>query len=90
MPGGCTPATSSSITAPARAFTQQAVTCGLPPLLDKIKSNAVNFVNPGGEIRFELAESAGHATLDILNEGPPIPREVLDSLLIGMMSRLFG
>ncbi|MEA2094608.1 MAG: ATP-binding protein [Pseudomonadota bacterium] len=59
-------------------------------LLDKIKANAVDFTTSGGEIRFELVGKEAHAVLDILNQGPPIPGEVLDSLFIGMLSHRPG
>ena len=55
-------------------------------LLDKVKDNALDFSADAAEIRFELQVSAEQAQLSILNDGPPIPEAVLQTLFVGMES----
>jgi len=59
-------------------------------LLDKLKDNAMDFSVDGSTIQFELKQDEGELELSVVNEGPLIPQEVLDSLFNGMISRRTG
>lgn len=55
-------------------------------LLDKLKDNALDFSVDGSEILIELELLQDKVELSVLNSGPRIPGELLDSLFIGMTS----
>lgn len=55
-------------------------------LLDKLKDNALDFSAEGSTVQFELKLHEDEARLSVVNEGPLIPQEVLDSLFHGMYS----
>ena len=56
-------------------------------LIDKLKDNALDFSDADSRVRFELDRHEDEAKLSVVNEGPSIPQEVLDSLFHGMISR---
>jgi signal transduction histidine kinase len=55
-------------------------------LLDKLKDNALDFSRVESRILVVLQTLDGQAELSVLNEGPPIPESVLQSLFVGMAS----
>jgi signal transduction histidine kinase len=55
-------------------------------LLDKLKDNALDFSRVESRILVVLQTLDGQAELSVLNEGPPIPESVLQSLFVGMTS----
>jgi dedicated sortase system histidine kinase len=49
-------------------------------LLDKLVENAVDFCPPGGIIGLGLQRAPGEYTLEVANDGPPIPQAMLGRL----------
>ena len=59
----------------------------LTQLLDKLKDNALDFSGDETSVEFELVRHQRRVELSVINEGPPIPEEVLHALFTGMISR---
>ena len=51
-----------------------------------LSANAVEFSAPDSTIRFQLQREASNARLSVLNEGPPLPADMQDSLFESMIS----
>jgi two-component system, OmpR family, sensor histidine kinase ChvG len=59
-------------------------------LLDKLIENAVDFCPPAGRIRVRLARESGIYLLDVNNDGPRIPDEVLKHLFESLYEQRSG
>ena len=55
-------------------------------LLDKLKDNALDFSDKESQVIIELEVDADNVKLSVINEGPEMPTEVMDSLFTGMTS----
>jgi dedicated sortase system histidine kinase len=58
----------------------------LAQALDKLADNAVEFSQPGSEIRFALQRVGERVRLTVGNEGPPLPEGMHDRLFESMVS----
>jgi two-component system sensor histidine kinase ChvG len=59
-------------------------------LLDKLIENAVDFCPPAGRIRVRLAREPGNYLLEVNNDGPRIPDEVLKHLFESLYEQRSG
>jgi dedicated sortase system histidine kinase len=55
-------------------------------LLDKLVANANDFANPATPIEITLQTHADKAILRVVNQGPPLPEDMQDSLFDSMVS----
>lgn len=69
---------------------QQVIIEGAPDLivqmLDKLVSNAVDFVNPDTAIQISLTQVRQHVQLSVVNEGQALPEEMQERLFESMVS----
>jgi two-component system, OmpR family, sensor histidine kinase ChvG len=59
-------------------------------LLDKLVENAVDFCPATGTITVRLARAAGNYVLQVENDGPPIPQELLGRLFESLFEQRQG
>jgi two-component system sensor histidine kinase ChvG len=68
--------------------------CGAPDLLvqllDKLVENAVDFCPATGTITVRLARASGNYVLQVENDGPPIPQELLERLFESLFEQRQG
>jgi two-component system, OmpR family, sensor histidine kinase ChvG len=62
----------------------------LVQLLDKLIENAVDFCPAGGTITVRLERAHGHYLLQVQNDGPPIPQELLGRLFESLFEQRQG
>ena len=62
----------------------------LVQLLDKLVENAVDFCPSTGTITVRLARAAGNYMLQVENDGPPIPQELLEKLFESLFEQRQG
>lgn len=71
---------------PPAPVAMKGVPDAIAQLLDKLVENALDFAPAGTAVRIALSRDGRHARLDVSNEGPPIPAEVLPRLFDAMVS----
>ena len=59
-------------------------------MLDKLVENAVDFCAPSGRIEIRLARSTGHYEIAVINDGAPIPPEMLGRLFESLFEHREG
>jgi dedicated sortase system histidine kinase len=59
-------------------------------LLDKLVENAVDFCPPGGTIDVRLIRAGSHYELSVINDGPPIPPQILERLFESLFEQRTG
>jgi two-component system sensor histidine kinase ChvG len=62
----------------------------LVQLLDKLVENAVDFCSSTGTITVRLARASGNYVLQVENDGPPIPQELLGRLFESLFEQRQG
>jgi two-component system, OmpR family, sensor histidine kinase ChvG len=62
----------------------------LVQLLDKLVENAVDFCPATGTITVRLARASGNYVLQVENDGPPIPQELLERLFESLFEQRQG